>query len=116
MKTQEARRNLPVPDAPRAPVNLAWLVRTGPYAAIIWAYRHVFPPRMRADWNNGISTSHEAMAAVLAPGGGRKAFTRYTTPRLRTRKQHGFAVAWVLLLVSAAVPGLNIAKKQSWAN
>lgn len=113
MKTQG---NLPVPAGPRAPVNLAWFVHTGPPAAIIWAYRTLFPPRFRQDWNNGVSTSHEGLAAVLAPGGGWKAFARYTTPRLATRKQHGFVLSWVLLLASAAVPGLHIAKGQSWAN
>jgi hypothetical protein len=108
--------NLPVPSGPRAPVNLAWLVHTAPYAAVIWAYRNVIPPRRRAGFNAGVSTSHEAMAAVLAPGGGRRAFAYYATPRLATRKRHGFAAAWTLLIVSVVIPRLRVAQGQSWAN
>jgi hypothetical protein len=111
-----ARHNLPVPEGPRAPVTLAWFLTTAPPAAIIWTYRHGFSPEKRAGWNNGISTSHEGMAAVLAPGGGWKAFRKYTTPRLRTRRQHGFVLSWMLLILALAVPGLRIHSPQSWAN
>ena len=113
MTTQSAHRNLPVPAGPRTPVTPAWLVSTAPYAAVIWAYRTLIPARRRANWNHGVSTSHQAMAAVLAPGGGRRAFTHYTTPQLATRRQYGFALAWALFLL---VPALRIDQGQSWAN
>lgn len=109
-------KNLSIPAGPRSPVNLKWLYSTGPYAAIIQAYRTILRPNMRSSWNNGVPTSHEAMAAVLAPGGGRKAFVRYTTPQLSTKKQYGFVLSWILLLVSVVVPGLRIDTGQSWAN
>ena len=108
-------RNLPVPDGPRAPVNARWLVKHGPYAAVIAVYR-LIPPQWRKGWNAGVSTSHDAMAAVLAPDGGRKAFGHYTRPQLATKRQHGYALAWTLFLLSLVLPGLSIAKKQSWAN
>lgn len=107
--------NLPVPEGPRAPVNLRWFLHTAPPAGIIAAYR-LIPAGKRSGWNNGVSTSHEAMAAVLAPGGGWAALARYATPQLATRKRHGFAAAWALLLLSAAIPGVRISQQQSWAN
>jgi formylglycine-generating enzyme required for sulfatase activity len=106
-------RNTPVPPGPRAPVNAKWLLAVAPPAAVIAAYRMI-PAKRRAHWNNGVSTSHDAMAAVLA-GGGWKALARYATPQLRTRRQPRFALAWALFLASAVL-GLNMAKQQSWAN
>jgi len=91
-------------------VNLKWFVKTGPFAAIIAIYR-LIPAEKRKDWNNDVSTSHEAMDAVLAPDGGRKAFVKYATPQLATRRRYGFFVTWVLFLL---VPRLRTG--QSWAN
>jgi hypothetical protein len=107
--------NLPTPKGPRAPITLGWFLSTLSPAAIIAAYR-LIPARSRRNWNDGVSTSHTAMAAVLAPGGGWKAFTKYTKPQLRTRRSHSYATAWALLMVSLLIPGLSLAKGQSWAN
>lgn len=69
-------KNLPVPDGPRAPMNMKWLWWIGPPAAIVRAYR-LIPTRIRAGWNPR-STSHLAMAEILN-GGGWTAFKFYTT-------------------------------------
>ena|SRR5215472_2703151 len=108
--------NLPIPQGPRAPINPKWFLTRGIPAGIIWTYRNIFPARFRAGWNNGVSTSHEAMAAVLAPDGGWKTFAHYTTPRLATKRQYGFMFAWMLFIVSIVMPRLRIDKGQSWAN
>jgi hypothetical protein len=110
--------NIPVPAGPRAPVTPGWFFRTAPFAAVIAAYRLV-PASRRAGWNRnngGLSTSHEAMAAVLAPGGGWKAFRHYATPRFAGRRQYGFAMAWTVLLLSVAAHGIQHDHGVSWAN
>jgi hypothetical protein len=105
-------KNLPVPQGPRARLSPLWIFKHGTPAAIIIAYR-LIPAGKRAGWNNGVSTSHKALAAVLAPGGGWRAFRHYTTPRFHGHRQHGFAVSWAILAVTFAVPGLYVA---SWTD
>jgi hypothetical protein len=118
--------NLPIPAGPRAPITPSWFFKHGTPASLIWLYR-LIPSEKRKDWNNGVSTSHEGMAAVLKPaseGGGWKAFRHYTKPRLKTRRQPGYVFAWALFLATLAIPSLSIAgwggasidKGQSWAN
>jgi len=110
--------NLPIPAGPRAPITVGWFFHTAPPAAIIGLYRTLFSPARRAKWNKGNgfrSTSHEALAAVLAPQGGWKAFRYYATPRFAGRRSYGFAMAWTLFLFSS-VFGLSMAKTVSWAN
>lgn len=102
--------NMPVPAGPRAPRTGRWYFTHAPFAGIIGVYR-LIPARFRKNWNrhNGhVSTSHTAMAAVLAPveaGGGRKAFAHYTTPRFHGRPQpRTYAGAWALFLIGAILP------------
>ncbi len=112
MKENEV--NLPVPAGERAPKTARWYLLVAPPAAIIWLYR-LYPAEKRAGWNDGVPTSHEAMAAVLAPDGGWKAFRKYTKPQLKARRQPAYVMAWALFLLSV-VFGLNMAEGQSWAN
>lgn len=111
-----ASSNLPIPAGPRAPITPAWFFTTAPPAAIVWLYRTLIAPEKRRGWNNGVSTSHEAMAAILAPGGGWRAFRQYATPQLKVKHQPGFVAAWALFVLALAIPSLSIAKQQSWAN
>jgi hypothetical protein len=72
-------------------------------AAVIRLYQ-LIPPKRRAGWNkhNGYaSTSHLALAAVLA-GGGWKAFRHYATPRY-ARRQYGFVAAWAVFALTLGV-------------
>lgn len=65
------RKNLPVPPAPRAPVNVRWLWWIGPPALITVLYRCI-PPSVRRIWAKPTnSTSHYALAQILAGGGWR---------------------------------------------
>lgn len=91
--------NLPIPQGERAKVNAKWFISTAPYALAISVYRLI---PCRANWNrhnDHKSTSHLALAAVLAPGGGRKAFVHYAKPQFKNR-QYGFAMAWLLFFVT----------------
>jgi len=70
--------NLPVPAGPRAPISHKWVWWIGPPLLLTLLYRQI-PPRIRRLWSGGSSSSHFALAAILA-GGGWAALVKYAIP------------------------------------
>jgi hypothetical protein len=93
--------NIPVPSGPRAPINLRWLWWVGPPALITFLYRTLLPPKLRRLWcPPGNSTSHEALANILA-GHGWFAFFLFALPRKSTG---AFRFEWPLSTFLSRTP------------